>query len=507
MRELSRHSLAMLRSPRLILLHLVGNVVLLIAASFWLLIPDAHVWQLLLAGLSALVILFTFVWIHAGTFAFAIEPLPEKFGDAFSVKMRRLAWFLITFIVLFWCMYRVNGWTESVWQASGFVYSKMPSFLRPTSGASSYASTLEGAIHILCWYLLPCLLLPVIAAKTTGGGILRALRTLGRWRYWVGMAAAALLGVYVPSLLIGWTPGSTLATQTASLVIRLALAYVFATAVWLMAIGFVACFVGSPSPTDFVSWTSLWGRLFARNGEVRSISRYCLAVLRNPRLIVLQLMGVVVVAVVSGADTWLSWDHVWQIVAAIIGGVLLLIAFLWLQSGTLAFAADPNPEKFGSAFRFRLRRVAWALLGLVILLVVLLGVSLLGVLGTSDPASWFRRAMDLASLFLAPCLVLPWVMAKVGGRTFRAGLGAIRRWQYWVGMAVIVFSAELVSSLLPVWGFETRAIRSSILLATKVAITNLPYVIGWVLVAGLLGYFMGTRSDGARADLLGQAVS
>ena len=87
MRALMRHSLATLRNPRLIGLHLVLNAILLVAASLWLLIPEAHVWQLILAGVSGLLILLVFLWLHSGTLAYAAEPAPEKFWHAFSIKL------------------------------------------------------------------------------------------------------------------------------------------------------------------------------------------------------------------------------------------------------------------------------------------------------------------------------------------------------------------------------------------------------------------------------------
>jgi len=68
MLALLRHSLAMLRNIKLVALHLVVNAVLLVSASFWLLIPEAHIWQLLFAALSALLIAVMFLWLHGGTF-------------------------------------------------------------------------------------------------------------------------------------------------------------------------------------------------------------------------------------------------------------------------------------------------------------------------------------------------------------------------------------------------------------------------------------------------------
>jgi hypothetical protein len=253
MRALIDHSLATVRNPRLIALHLVLNAVLLISASFWLLIPEAHIWQLLFAGASALLILFASVWLHSGTLVYAAEPAPEKLRDAFSIKIGRLLWFLMGAFVLFWCMRAVGGWEDSTWQTAGYLYSKAPAWLRPTAGSSNYDSVLGYVLSILFWYLLPCIFLPLIAARVVGTSSVRGIRTWSRWQYWLGMAITVLAGVWLTRLLLNWTPGHTLGQETASLVLRLVVAYAIATAAWLVTTGLLGYFVGPPgSPSHFV---------------------------------------------------------------------------------------------------------------------------------------------------------------------------------------------------------------------------------------------------------------
>jgi hypothetical protein len=247
MRDFLRHSVAMLRNPRLVALHLVGNAVLVAAASMWLLIPEAHVWQLVAAALSAVLMILMFLWIHSGTFAYGAEPTREKFRDAFLPRIGRLVWLAIGFFILFWCMRIVDGWTDSTLQISGYLYSKAPSFLRPTSGPVSYGNALAYVFFILEWYVVPCIFLPVIAARVIGVSSLAGLRTLGRWKYWLSMAVTVVVGIWVTRLTVNWTPGMTLNEQTVSLVLRLGAAYVLATAAWLFTAGMLGFFVGRGS--------------------------------------------------------------------------------------------------------------------------------------------------------------------------------------------------------------------------------------------------------------------
>jgi hypothetical protein len=507
MRDLLGHFVAMLRNPKLVALHFVVNAALLTAASFWLLIPEAHVWQLLLAAFSALLILFVFLWLHSGTLAYAADPAPEKFRAAFSIKIGRLLWFLLGFGILFWCVRTVDGWSDSVEQVSGYIYSSAPHWLRPTSGDSGYTVALGYLFSIVQWYLLPCVFLPVIAARVAGGSALRGLRALGQWKYWLGMAVTSALGVWVTSLIVGWTPGRHVSEQTVSLVIRLGLAYAIATAAWLATAGLVGYFVGPADENDVWLCAALWKAISSPGEEARMIVRHCVAVIRDWRLWALQLIGVIVAGVVSALNP--ADGPTWQMVAAIAGGLLLLTGFLWLHSGTLAYAAEPRRDRFRAAFRLRIRRVAWLLLGLITLL-VLIGVteSLLRMVGSGGPGWLVEMAVNLISWYLVPCLVLPWIMAKVGtDGGFRAGLRAIRRWHYWVGMAAIIFCAEWVSDWLPVGRLVSGPGRREIIVPIMVTIGNLPYVVGWVLVAGLLGYFVGCRDDGAGTNVVGKAAS
>jgi hypothetical protein len=243
MRDLLRHSLAMLRSLRLIGLHLVLNALLLVSASFWLLIPEEHIWQLIFAALSALLMVVVFLWLHSGTLMYGANPAATEFRGAFTFRVSRMFWLLIGCVVLLWCMRIVNGWMDHRWQIAGYLYSKAPSSLRPTGGENGCVSTVEYAFSILLWYLLPSVLLPIIAARVVGASVRDGVRVLTRWQYWLAMAITTIAGVWLTNMILGWTPGKTLSQQTTSLVLRFALVYALATAAWLVTAGLLGYFV------------------------------------------------------------------------------------------------------------------------------------------------------------------------------------------------------------------------------------------------------------------------
>jgi len=143
MLALLRHALAMLRNVKLVALHLVVNAVILVSASFWLLIPEAHIWQLLFAVLCLLLIGGVSLWLHSATLAYAVNPVKENFRVSFTIKFWRMFWLLLGAFVLLWCMNVVSGWMETQWQIAGYVYSKAPTWLHPTAGSESYTKTLD----------------------------------------------------------------------------------------------------------------------------------------------------------------------------------------------------------------------------------------------------------------------------------------------------------------------------------------------------------------------------
>ncbi len=271
MRDLLRNATAMLTSVRLFVLHIVLNAALLAGAAAWLLIPDGHVWQLLGAALSAMVIVFVFLWLHSGTLTYALNPEVANFRASFSLKPYRIAWAFLGAFVLFWCMYTVDSWTDSRWQTGGYLYSKAPSFLRPTAGSQTYDTAVGAALSILFWYLLPSLFLPLIAARLSGGTVLRGLRGLKLWQYWLAMAIATLVGVWIPLQILDWIPGKSLEAQTTGLVIRLVVVYVLATAGWLIAAGAVGYFIHFESTNESVARPSFWSRLFLRRGAAPGV--------------------------------------------------------------------------------------------------------------------------------------------------------------------------------------------------------------------------------------------
>jgi hypothetical protein len=244
MRALCLHALAPLRNIKLIGLHLFLNAVLIAGGAYWLLIPDAHIWQLVFSTIAAMVMVSTFLWLHSATLVYGAQPA-EKLRDAFRFNLTRLIWMLLGLLVILWIMSRISGWMTMQWQIGGYLYSKAPEWLRPVHGSAAYVHTVRNFFAVLNWYLLPGLILPLVTARITDKT--SALRTISSWRYWTAIALGVVVGVWVSNLLLSWTPGVTLRQQSIGLILRLGVVYLLGTAAWLWTTGVLGYFASSES--------------------------------------------------------------------------------------------------------------------------------------------------------------------------------------------------------------------------------------------------------------------
>ncbi len=238
MRELLRDSLSSLRASRLWLMQVLLNPLALIAYAAWLLIPDAHVWQLLATAVLALAIVIGELWLHSGTLASLATP-PEGFRRALRHLLAFALWAAI-FALLLWA---ISSWGESSWQYSGYLTSKLPRGVRGVSTGVWLDWVVGFAFAAAFWYVIPVVLLPFGVEAAQRGFSFRGLRAAGgilrRFSYWLLMAPLAVAMALIPGALIGWFHPSTLRMEAIGVVLRLGSAYLIAIVLWMLAASIV----------------------------------------------------------------------------------------------------------------------------------------------------------------------------------------------------------------------------------------------------------------------------
>lgn len=225
------------------LLNLFGNAAVLVSWYFWLLIPDAHGWQIALTVVQALLTVIFVLWLRAGTLAWfrvAEYRTQPAIGAAYRRGFRHIVPLAIwagVFAVTAWIIISAGNYTPqfAVWIRQ-----------KATAGPSP-RNVLHGSdwlLFVLLWIILPAIWAPVAttiaAAGFSGSHIGRSWRVLRQPLYWVLFCVAMGLGAWVPYKLVTWVPELTsVRAQAWSAGLRFAAAYLilitaFILLVWMV---------------------------------------------------------------------------------------------------------------------------------------------------------------------------------------------------------------------------------------------------------------------------------
>jgi hypothetical protein len=218
---------------KLWLLNLIGNALLVAAAYFWLLLPDAHGWQVAASGLLAVIVVFFGLWLRTGTFAyFRVAEFRDRASVwcAFRLALRHmiaLAVWAILLAAIEWSLISLRKYAP---QFGVWFWQKSPAFLRFGSPRQVFHAA-DCLLWIWLWVLAPAIWLPIATTVAAVGFDLkrmaRSLHVLKRLAYWLWFCALMLLGAYIPYKLIRWIPDlGGLRKQAWSMGLRFFIAYV-----------------------------------------------------------------------------------------------------------------------------------------------------------------------------------------------------------------------------------------------------------------------------------------
>ena len=197
-------------------LHLIANAVLIALVYVWLGIRDARASQIAATVLLGAALIAAALFLHAGTWHWMrtgnwrISP-KELLRFTLAIAAILICWWLLSLIPID----RAAQWTASFLT----LHTRTP--VKP----EIVARVIAALGWILRWFVVPILI----------------LRQHRHPRFWLILAAALLLGVYLPQRLIHWTPNFKSTTaEVVSMTLRWSLAYVMATAAWLGVLRYTA---------------------------------------------------------------------------------------------------------------------------------------------------------------------------------------------------------------------------------------------------------------------------
>jgi hypothetical protein len=190
------------------LLNLVANAALLNTVYYWLLLPDAHGWQVAISALEAVVIIFFGLWLRTGTFAyFRLAEFRDNahVWRAFRHALRHvlaLAVWAVLFAVVVWLLWKLRAYTP---QAGVWLRQKLNGGPPPRNLTRdlNWLLLLVGLVLLVIW--LP-IATTVAAMGLRAKRMARSLRVLRRPVYWLWFFVLVLVGGYVPYRLVWWIP-------------------------------------------------------------------------------------------------------------------------------------------------------------------------------------------------------------------------------------------------------------------------------------------------------------
>ena len=227
---------------KLWLLNLVANAALMAIAYYWLLIPDAHGWQVAATAVIAVFTVLSVLWLRAGTLAwFRVAEFRREDGIWRSYRhalrhVPALAFWVLVFVVMAWAVW---GLREYVPQTAVWMRQKVNAGPPPRN----LMNDLNWLLIVIVGFVMPGLWLPIATTVAASGvhpaHLARSRRVWKRAVYWLWFCLILGVRIYVPYRLVGWVPElQTLRQQAWSMGVRFMLAYVigvtgFIGVVWM----------------------------------------------------------------------------------------------------------------------------------------------------------------------------------------------------------------------------------------------------------------------------------
>jgi hypothetical protein len=218
------------------LAHVVGNALLLGLVYYWLGLGESRAMALAWSAVVALAIVLGACWLHGAAFVWFTEPKPRVRG-VFTTALRRLLPLLAAAAAVVLVYLLVSRAADAASTGSFKVASLLTLKLRKPVRPATMLRIVAVVFWLVRWAVLPVFLLPMAAGVAARGWRgFGNLGTMARKRiYWIEAPLLLLCVIWVPSQIYRWTPHvGGFRMEMASFVVRLAAAYFFCVAAWLV---------------------------------------------------------------------------------------------------------------------------------------------------------------------------------------------------------------------------------------------------------------------------------
>jgi hypothetical protein len=237
---------------KLWLLNLVANAAVLLVWYFWLLIPDAHGWQVAASAVIGVAVVLSVLWLRAGTLAwFRMSEFRNqaRIAPAYRRALRyvpALAFWVLVFVLIAWFLWSLH---PLIPQAAVWFRQKLSAGPPPRN----IMNDLNWLLLVVIFYLMPTLWLPIATTVSAAGvhpdHLARSRRVWKRPHYWLWLAFLLTIGLWIPYKIVWWIPDlQTLRHQAWSMGARFALAYVIAISAFIGVVWLTGAYTDREDP-------------------------------------------------------------------------------------------------------------------------------------------------------------------------------------------------------------------------------------------------------------------
>jgi hypothetical protein len=226
-----------------VLLQFVLTLVLIAAGYGWTRIGEKNWWQVALTLFIPLLLALSVLELEAGTMgSFADD-------DGKRVKLVWGAAALLVWVALLLALWTLLDWCDAripLW--AGYLNSRASAGGRATLFTFDHLQLWFTDIEwLLRWVVIPAKLIPHAMASAQWGWRLplrKIVRFLFNWRWWLGVLAAAFIGVSLPGHFFKGLPSGTVSHQVWTLVFKMSATYLLAVASWVVLLAWAAVLMG-----------------------------------------------------------------------------------------------------------------------------------------------------------------------------------------------------------------------------------------------------------------------
>ena len=216
-----------------------ATLLIVLVGVVWTRVPEKHWWQVGFTLLLPLVMLAATLVLEAGT-------MRSFYGQ--DDRRVRFAWGALTLLVwiaVVWLAWFILDWCDDqIPQWASYLNSRASAHARARFFTYEHITTWFRVLEwIFRWIVVPAKVIPQAMASAQWGWRLpwrKLLRMMLNWRWWIGAAIAALVGVLLPSYFFNGEPHGTVTHQVWAVSLKLAGAYLLAIASWVLLLAWCA---------------------------------------------------------------------------------------------------------------------------------------------------------------------------------------------------------------------------------------------------------------------------